>query len=65
MDTISTPLSQIREVAKSSNEAGREEIIDALRSLSYEIETPYDVLNRFAALVRNCVPLFSAFWDLG
>lgn len=49
MDAIIT---QVQNLASTANEAGRKEVIDALRNLQYSIETPHDTLNRFAGLVN-------------
>ncbi|PMD49097.1 S-adenosyl-L-methionine-dependent methyltransferase [Hyaloscypha variabilis F] len=47
MDAIAT---QIQNLAKAADEAGRKKVLDALRDLQHTIETPYDVLQRFAGL---------------
>src|SRR5215469_13238391 len=50
MDAI---IAQIQDLAKTADEAGRKKLIDALRNLRYAIETPYDILQRFAGLVSK------------
>jgi hypothetical protein len=50
MDAI---VAQVQKLAANADEAGRKKVIDALRDLSYAIETPYDTLQRFAGLVSR------------
>jgi demethylsterigmatocystin 6-O-methyltransferase len=52
MDNI---IAQVQLLAKTTNEAGRKKLIDSLKSLQYDIETPYDTLQRFAGLVSESV----------
>jgi hypothetical protein len=52
MDAIVT---QIQNLAKAADEAGRKKVLDALRDLQHTIETPYDVLQRFAGLVSEVI----------
>lgn len=47
MDAIIT---QVQNLAKTVDEAGRKELIDALQTLQYSIETPNDTLQRFVGL---------------
>jgi demethylsterigmatocystin 6-O-methyltransferase len=44
-------LDQVRHLAKGANEADRKLLLDSLKSLQHEIETPYDALVRFAGSV--------------
>jgi demethylsterigmatocystin 6-O-methyltransferase len=50
MDSI---VDQVRKLAATADEAGRKKLLDSLRDLSYAIETPYDILQRFAGLVSQ------------
>jgi demethylsterigmatocystin 6-O-methyltransferase len=42
---------QVRHLAKGANEADRKPLLDSLKSLQHEIETPYDALVRFTGSV--------------
>jgi hypothetical protein len=57
MDAIAT---QIQNLAKAADEAGRKKVLDALRDL----ETPYDVLQRFAGLVSELISINMTYGDL-
>lgn len=50
MDSV---IDQVRKLAATADEAGRKNLLDSLRDLSYAIETPYDTLQRFAGLVSQ------------
>lgn len=50
MDTI---VAQVHNLAKVADEAGRKKLLDTLCDLQYAIETPYDILQRFAGLVSE------------
>jgi hypothetical protein len=52
MDNI---IAQVQLLAKTADEAGRKKLIDSLKSLQYDIETPYDTLQRFSGLVSESV----------
>ncbi|KAF7924948.1 uncharacterized protein EAE98_007036 [Botrytis deweyae] len=47
MDAIVT---QIQKLTANADEAARKKLIDTLQTLQYNIETPYDTLQRFAGL---------------
>jgi len=40
-----------REEANSADENGRKQLLDSLRNLSYEIETPQDTMQRIMFMV--------------
>jgi hypothetical protein len=61
MDAIAT---QIQNLAKAADEAGRKKVLDALRDLQHTIETPYDVLQRFAGLVSELISINMTYGDL-
>lgn len=44
---------QAREAAKTADEAQRKKLIDDLRDLAIELETPWDSMQRIMYLVRN------------
>lgn len=46
---------QIRTLATTATETGRKQLLDALKSLQYEIETPFDTLWRFQGLVGHII----------
>jgi hypothetical protein len=61
MDAIVT---QIQNLAKAADEAGRKKVLDALRDLQHTIETPYDVLQRFAGLVSKLISITMRYRNL-
>lgn len=44
---------QIRNLAKGANEKDRKLMLESLKSLQHEIETPYDAMCRFGGLVGH------------
>ena len=46
---------QIRAHAKDADEAGRKEILDGLRNLTYSLETPQDSIQRIIFYVSSSV----------
>lgn len=58
MDAIIT---QVQALATEADEAGRMEILKALRDLQYRVETPKDTFMRFYNAVSLYVLLFSFF----
>ena len=61
MDAI---LDQIRAYAKDADEAGRKEILDGLRNLTYSLETPQDSIQRIIFYVRSSVLSYDPVWRL-
>ena len=50
--TMNSVVSQIRTLADNVDEAGRYEILNSLRDLQYELETPTDIFLRIYNSVR-------------
>lgn len=44
-------IARVRDEAKSADENGRKQLLDSLRNLSYEIETPQDTMQRIMFMV--------------
>lgn len=61
MDAIVT---QVQNLVKAADEAGRKKLLDTLRDLQYAVETPYDVLQRFAGLVSKLISIRVPYGDL-
>ena len=47
-------IAQVKQLAATTNEAGRKEIMDQLRELSNSLETPDETLQRIMYLVSFC-----------
>lgn len=52
MDAIIT---QVHDLAKTADEAGRKKILDSLRDLSYSLETREDTAQRVMYQVKICI----------
>jgi demethylsterigmatocystin 6-O-methyltransferase len=60
MDAI---IAQAKSLAKTADEGARKQLLDALRDLSYSLETPQDTIQRVQYQVRNrCCPSPRANW---
>lgn len=46
-------LEQLGHLAAQADDVGRHKILDALRKLQLQLESPHDTLSRFSALVSN------------
>ena len=44
-------IARARDEAESTDEFGRKQILDSLRKISYEIETPQDTMQRIMFMV--------------
>jgi demethylsterigmatocystin 6-O-methyltransferase len=54
-------ITQVRHLAKEANESERKQLLDSLKTLQYEIETPYDAIWRFGGLVGASMLSASTF----
>jgi hypothetical protein len=48
---MDSALEQLRSLATQADSTGQHEVLDALRDLQRQLETPHDTLSRFSGLV--------------